>query len=51
MLINMEMNKKGAYFQLWTKCRGWSQSKPAENAVGEHGQKSVKAHTELPICS
>lgn len=21
------------YFQLWTKCRDWSQSKPAENAI------------------
>lgn len=28
-----KIKKKGAYFQLWTKCRGWSQSKPAENAV------------------
>lgn len=26
-------SEEDTYFQLWTKCRGWSQSKPAENAV------------------
>ncbi len=37
-LIKRDVNKnvhalEGTYFQLWTKCRVWSQSMPAENAA------------------
>ena len=39
------MRKRGAYFQLWTKCRGWSQSKPAENAARKDIEYELK-HTE-----
>lgn len=28
-----EHAQNGTYFQLWTKCRVWSQSMPAENAA------------------
>lgn len=31
--VHRSNSEEDTYFQLWTKCRGWSQSKPAENAV------------------
>lgn len=31
--LNVANYNNTTYFQLWTKCRDWSRSKPAENAA------------------
>lgn len=41
MLGKKKKNYNNAtYSQLWTKCRDWNQSKPAENAAEKKGDFS-----------
>lgn len=43
----IELRVCSTYFQLWTKCRDWSQSIPAENAAGVKN----KDITFISLCS